>query len=257
MYDEKFLLHSLQRRMLETHCISLDDYFKIVEKNIDAAKNFENSLHINFSEFFRNPISFIVLAKIVLPIIIQKKIDFKQKEIRIWSAACAAGQEPYSLAMLLEDCKNGDIEKFNYRIFATDIHESLLKEAIKGKYSTSSLNNITLKRLEKWFIKHGDSYSIQPELKKNIDFSVFDLFNKQTNSPSASIFGDFDLVVCANLLFYYKPKYRKIILEKITNSLADGAYLLTGEAEREILMNDNYYEIFPQSAIFQLRKFKK
>jgi len=257
MYDEKFLLHSLQRRMLETHCISLEDYFKLLEKNYDEANHFINSLNINFSEFFRNPLTFAVLAKIILPALFQKKINSNRKEIRIWSAACAAGQEAYSLAILLEDCKNGDFEKFNYRIFATDISETLLNEASKGKYSTSSLNNITLKRLEKWFIKHGDSYSILPELKKNIDFSVFDLFNKQTNSPSASIFGDFDLVVCANLLFYYKPKYRKIILNKITNSLSDGAYLMTGEAEREILMNDNYYEIFPQSAIFQLRKFKK
>ena len=257
MYDEKFLLHSFQRRMQETYCFSLEEYLKIIEKNIDEANKFIKSLNINFSEFFRNPLTFAVLERIVFPALIQKKRNANRKEIRIWSAACAEGQEAYSLAIMLEELINGDIDKISYRIFATDIHKQLLTEAINGKYYNSSLNKITLSRVDKWFIKRGDSYIIQPELKKYIAFSVFDLFNKQANSPSASIFGDFDLVVCANLFFYYKPEYRKIILEKITNTLSDGAYIMTGEAEREILMNDNLIEIFPQSAIFQLRKLNK
>jgi chemotaxis protein methyltransferase CheR len=114
--------------------------------------------------------------------------------------------------MLLEECKNGDKEKFSYRIFATDQCEKQLKEAQNGKYSLDDLDQVSMKRVRKWFTKKSDSYYVKPALKMNIYFSQFDLFDESLNSPSASIFGDFDLVICANLLFYYKPEYRETIL---------------------------------------------
>ena len=95
--------------------------------------------------------------------------------------------------------------------------------------------------------------SLRTEISvKDIDFSVFDLFSEQLSSPPASIFGDFNLVICANLLFYYKHEFRKIILEKVGSCLAKGGYLVTGETERDILLRYNYHEIFPQSAIFSI-----
>ena len=90
-----------------------------------------------------------------------------------------------------------------------------------------------MKRAKQWFRKHYETYSVVKKLKKNIDFSVFDLFDDHLSCPPESIFGDFDIVFCANLLFYYKPEFRKIILEKTCNSLAKGGYLITGESERE------------------------
>jgi chemotaxis methyl-accepting protein methylase len=107
-----------------------------------------------------------------------------------------------------------------------------------------------LKRVNQWFTKKSDTYSVKQELKKNIDFSVFDLFSGQFSSPPASIFGEFDIVVCANLLFYYKDEFRQAILEKTGNCMATGGYLVTGETERQILTDHNYTETFPQSAIF-------
>jgi chemotaxis protein methyltransferase CheR len=88
-------------------------------------------------------------------------------------------------------------------------------------------------------------------LKNNIDFSVFDLLSGQFSCPPASIFGEFDIVVCANMLFYYKNKYRQAILEKTGNCMANAGYLVTGETERQILIDHNYSEAFPQSAIFR------
>ena len=91
---------------------------------------------------------------------------------------------------------------------------------------------------------------VRPELKRHIDFSTFDLFCDTLSCPPASIFGDFDLVVCANLLFYYKDDCRKAILAKTGNCLADGGYLISGETERDIVMRSDYREIYPQAAIF-------
>ncbi len=250
-YDEQFLRTTLQKRFQEIQCANTDDYLEVIKHNTEEVSFFLKSLQIGYSEFFRNSLTFAVLEKIILPSLIQKKKVSKRKEIRIWSAACSVGQESYSLAMVMEELKNGDAEKFSYRIFATDQNEALVNEARKGNYSEKALNNLSLKRVNQWFTKRGDSYTVKQELKNNIDFSVFDLFSGQFSCPPASIFGDFDIVVCANLLFYYKDEFRQAILEKTGNCMANGGYLVSGETERQILTDHNYAEAFPQSAIFR------
>ncbi|MDD4991425.1 MAG: protein-glutamate O-methyltransferase CheR [Paludibacter sp.] len=250
-FDETFLLKSLQKRMDETQCSVKEDYYRLLEQNGEESDEFLNSLQISYSEFFRNPLTFSVLEKIVLPSLAIKKGTVKRHEIRIWSAACSGGQESYSLSMLLNEFNAGKAISQDFRIFATDISESHLGVARKGQYPRTALNMITLKRLNEWFSKKGDMYSVKSQLKENIDFSVFDLLNPDFSCPPASIFGDFDIVFCANLLFYFKPEFRTKILNKISHCMADGGYLITGETEREILMQNNYQEIFPQSAIFR------
>lgn len=251
MYDETFVQKSLVKRIHETGCESYEAYEKLISVNTPELTCFIESLHNSYSEFFRNPLTFSVMEQIILPSLIHTKKSDKPKEIRIWSAACAAGQEAYSLAMLLEEMKNGDTLKFSYRLFATDQSEVQVKKSQKGQYAAEELNNVSLKRVKQWFGKQGQSYSINQELKQSIDFSVFDLFSRQHSSPPASIFGDFDLLFCANLLFYYKKEYREVILKKIDHCLAKGGFLITGETEREILISYGYREVISQSAIFQ------
>jgi len=248
-YDDIFLNKSIKKRFTETNCDSVEKYYSFLEQNIEERESFVDSLQISYSEFFRNSLTFAVLEHIVLPALIHKK---NNKEIRIWSSACALGQEAYSLAMLLEEYSCNGQNKINYRIFATDQSGYQINKAKRGVYSADSLKRLSLKMAEKWFAKQGDTYVVKEELKQSIDFSVFDLFNKKLICPPASIFGDFDLVFCANLLFYYKDEYRDIILEKTGKSLAKGGYLITGETERDILTSHNYIEAFPKSAIFRL-----
>jgi chemotaxis methyl-accepting protein methylase len=206
---------------------------------------------VSYSEFFRNPLTFSVLERIVLPLLISTKQKKSRKEIRIWSAACAAGQEVYSLAMLLEETKLNTVQKINYRIFATDISESQIQIARDGCYNIEAFNLLIPKRISKWFSSQGENYFVDPVLKNWIEFSVFDQLNEKLSCPVTSIFGDFDIVFCSNLLFYYKPKFQKKILEKLSGSLTTDGYLITGETEREILFQLNYNEVYPHSAIFQ------
>lgn len=249
MYEDSFLKKTLQKRIIASTCNSLEDYCTLLKQSSIEGNLLITSLQNNYSEFFRNVLTFAVLERIVLPSFLLRK----KKEIRVWSAASAQGQEAYSIAMLLEELKSGDHEKFKYRIFATDKCDAQINLGRIGKYPSSALNNISFKRAEKWFTKQNDVFTIKPELKENIDFSVFDLLDKNTSSPSASIFGDFDIILCANLLFYFNPKNQKQIVHKISKSISDGGYLITGEAEREILLNLDFKEIFPQSGIFQGR----
>ena len=250
-YNVSFLNKSVQKRITETHCNSAEEYTSFLQKNDAEAMILIDSLQISYSEFFRNPVTFAVLERIILPLLILKKKNTRHKEIRIWSAACAAGQESYSLAILLDELIPNNSNKLNYRIFATDQNEEQINEAQKGMYSATELYNLSFKRLRQWFSIQGDTYSVKPDLKKNIDFSTFDLFSKKPVFPPTSIFGDFDIVMCANLLFYYKSKYQKEILEKATCCLANGGYIIVGEAERDILIKLHYKEVFPQSGIFQ------
>lgn len=249
MFDEAFLNKTILQRIDLTGCLDITDYSRIVAGNKKEAELVMGLLQVSYSEFFRNPLTFSVLESIVLPEILFRKRNNISKEIRLWSAACAGGHEPYSLAMLLEDLV-GRNEKISYRIFGTDQDENQISFARKGEYSKESVGNIRQKQLERWFVKSGNSYSVIPELKKHIKFSVFDLLSKH-NSPPESIYGDFDLVLCANVLFYYKPAYQKIIVDKLRDSLANDGLLITGETEREILTAYKFKEAFPQSAIFR------
>ncbi len=250
-YEDAFLKKTLQNRIAASKCESIEEYCTLLKQSCTESNLLIASLQNNYSEFFRNALTFAVLEHIVLPSLMQKK---KNKEIRIWSAACAQGQEVYSMAMLLEELRNGDKAKFKYRIFATDKCDKQINKAGIGKYQSSALNNINFRRAEKWFTQHRDTYTIKPQLKAYIDFSVFDLLDKNSGSPSASIFGDFDIAFCANLLFYFKPKNQKQIVNKISKTISDGGYLITGEAEREILLNLDFKEVFPQSGIFQKKR---
>jgi chemotaxis methyl-accepting protein methylase len=236
--------------MEETSCSTLDEYFILLGKAPDEASRLIESFQISYSEFFRNPLTFSVLERIVLPSLVQKRKQKDTGEVRIWSSACAAGQEPYSLAILMEDVQERRREKQNYRIFATDQNQPQVDEAQQGKYQVADMGNVTLKRASTWFDKHGNTYWVKQELKNNIDFSVFDLFDEKYSCPPASIFGDFDLVVCANLLFYYKNEERGKILEKVSRSLNKDGFLITGETEREILIRYGYKEVFAQSGVF-------
>ncbi|MDD2284011.1 MAG: hypothetical protein PHQ11_01230 [Paludibacter sp.] len=250
-YDETFLINSAKRRCAATGCSSFEDYLELLEDSELERMTFYDSLQIGYSSFFRNPLTFYTLEKIVLPELIAETKNNQSKDLRIWSAACAAGQEAYSIAMLIEEQKVCNDSKCNCLIFGTDKDEEQVKLALKGQYARHALDNISLYQLDKWFVKYNNTYHIKQELKEKISFSVFDLFNKQYCCPPASIFGHFDIIFCVNLLFYYKEKFRKIILDKIEAVMTEKGFLITGETERDILMKHHFKEIYPQSAIFR------
>jgi chemotaxis methyl-accepting protein methylase len=249
-YDRFFLEKSVANRISESNSASAVEYCKLLKENSIEGMAFIDSLRINYTTFFRNPLTFAVLGQVILPSLILNKS--RRRDFRIWSAACSTGQEAYSLAIILEELKKESRADLRYIIFATDHCESLVDRAAAGKYPYMTICNLSLKQVKQWFIKHGDHYTVKPELKGNIDFSVVDLLDMQLSSPPASIYGDFDLIFCSNILYYYSPEFRKIILQKITGCLADGGLIITSEAERGILLQSGYYEVYPYSGIFRV-----
>ncbi len=254
-YDESFLAKSIGKRLTATGTRTFAAYGEYLSENSTEAKALFDSLSISYSEFFRNPLTFALLEQLFLPGLFEEKKKNGHSEIRIWSAGCAAGQEAYSIAMLMDELTALNGNTVAYRIFATDVSEPDLLLAKKGVFNSSAVQNVRLKHIRKYLTQAGETYSVNPALRERIDFSVYNLLDKRSSCPPTSIYGEFDLTVCSNLLFYYRPEIRQFILNKVHLCLSPNGYLVTGEAEREIVAKtDGYRAALPPAAVFQRGK---
>ena len=250
IYDEAFLVKSLERRITGTD-ISPLDYPSYLQANGHEADGLIASFQITYSQFFRNSLTFAVLEQLVLPHLLSQKPA--NGEIRVWSAGCSTGQEAYSIGILLEELIQASSKPMRFRIFATDLSRDVLDTAGTGIYDEESVANIRMKYLKNYFVKQGDSYAVDPGLKEKINFSEYDLLDSHSSNPPDSIFGDFDIIFCCNLLFYYRADVRRAIVKKLKRSLAEGGYLVTGEAESILMGKDEELKMLSSGApIFQI-----
>ena len=147
---------------------------------------------------------------------------------------CRCGQEVYSAAIYLDEAIKDDKRNIRYRIFATDIDDLSLKKARAGVYDKKDVQNIQLKYLSDYFEQDREAYIINSELKKHIDFSYYHMLSRASMNPPESIYGDFDIVFCCNLLLYYTPENRLFIIDKLVRSLSPKGFLIFGRAEKGI-----------------------
>ncbi len=249
-YDEAFLGQAISKRLAASGIATLAAYGEHLAKSASEAEAFFGSLHVNHSEFFRNPLSFAVLEQLIFPGLVEAKK--KSGDIRIWSAGCAGGQEAWSIAMLLDEISQAQTQPLSYRIFATDLDETNLSLARAGIYSEEALGKVRLQHMSKYLFRQGDSFAIAPRLRAHVDFSPYDLLDGSSSSPSASIYGGFDLILCCNLLFYYRPEGRRRILDKFSRALAPGGYFVTGEVERTTVSgHKGFRALLPPAAVFR------
>jgi len=251
-YDESFLIKSFSRRQSATGCNTTDAYLHHLSAEPTEAAVFYRSLTIPYSEFFRNPLTFGLLEKMLLPDLITNKKSSGQGELRIWSAGCATGQEPWSIAILLEELNSAREQPLRYRIFATDSSTTQLDLARSGSYNITALGNVRQRQLSRFFSRQGNSYTIADSLKEKVRFFNYNLLDPVSSSPAESIFADFDLIVCCNVLIYYRSAMQRIIINKLQRDLTATGYLVTGEAERKIVANvSGLKPIMPTTNIFQ------
>lgn len=250
IYDEAFLVKTLRRRMAAI-AINQSDYVLYLQKNRDEAESLVASFQISYSQFFRNGLTFAVLEQLVLPQLLSHKPE--NGEIRVWSAGCSTGQEAYSIAILLEELLISSSKPMRFRIFATDLSSEALDTARTGVYDEDSLSNVRMKYIKRYFSKMGAAYQVVPGLTEKIVFSQYDLLDAHSTNPPDSIYGDFDMIFCCNLLFYYQTPVRRSIVKKLKRSLAEGGFLITGEAESLFMGNDQNLKMLSASApVFQI-----
>ena len=194
-----------------------DNFVKELKINKDMFEAFVNYLTINVSEFYRNPEQWKVLDKDVFPALIKKF----GKNLKIWSAACSTGDEPYSLVMALSE----HLPLNNIRIIATDIDKQVIAKAKVGLYNAKSIASVPDKFKKKYFTQVGSSYKISDEIKSRVEF-------KESNLLKDAYPTGCHLIVCRNVLIYFTEEAKDEVFRKFNKSLAKDGVLFIGSTEQ-------------------------
>lgn len=255
-FDPVFLARTLERRLQAIGCVSAENYLaEHLEADRLEAEAFYRSLRVGYSAFFRNPLTFALLETQVLPALAEKARKSGRSGLRVWSAGCSTGQEAWSVAMLLDEMAASPERLPTWRIFGTDFCEPDLALARAGVYAAAELGNVRLRHLDTCFTRQGEGFAVAANLRERVEFTVYDLLDTANSCPPTSIFGDFDLVLCCNVLFYYRPAQQRRILDTLLGCLAPGGYLVTGETELRIAKSvANLCEATSPAPVFQKRR---
>jgi chemotaxis protein methyltransferase CheR len=220
-YNDSYLKRRLSSRMRRTGADDYDEYYDILEDNDAEAQALLNTLSINVTGFFRNPDVWEGIRGVL------RDLSAANETVYVWSAACADGREPYSLAMLALDDPRVDADKFHF--YGTDINDESLRKAQRGEYSSSRTVDIEdqlshLSNFHAYVERSERTFRMRPEVRRKVTFAKHDLINGEPKSG-------FDLVVCRNLFIYIDNEYKQPILETISASLKQGGILVIGKAE--------------------------
>lgn len=230
LYKERQMKRRMESLMHRHGCKDFGDYVRRIERDEKAYNEFVDYLTINVSEFFRNAGQWQVLEQEVLPGL-AAAARAAGRPIRIWSAACSTGEEPYSLAMLLSSCMPGS----RYRILASDIDAAALEKAKAGAYGHKSLKGLPEGLRERFFKMDGDIWRIGEEVRAAIRFERLDLLKDRFPV-------DLDLIVCRNVLIYLTEEAKDGLYRKFNQSLREGGILFVGSTEQIIRARDYGFE---------------
>jgi len=251
VYSDSFLFNTISQRMRINSSNSIADYLIFISNAPTEIEILLKAVNISYSIFFRNIFDFSILERFVFPKLFQSKENENSTTVRIWSVACAEGQEPYSFSILIEDLINQQFKNHSAMIIATDISEKVLIKARQGEYTHNSVQNMRLSHIDNYFTKKGNTYILADNIKSRVEFSQYDVLDNETFSPPCGIFGSYDMVSCANLLIYYKPEIQNLILKKIYGALNKGGYLMVDESEKSIVQSFKGFQLLlPMGNVF-------
>ena len=186
-----------------------------LEKNEALLQETLDRMTINVSEFYRNYKRWEVLEKTILPLL------KPAKTLKVWSAACSTGEEPYTLSMILSRQKG----LTDYQIIATDIDDKVLQKAKEGVYQERSLQEVPKEMKELYFTQDGNRFKVKDEIRKNIRFQKHNLLADPYEK-------DFDIIVCRNVLIYFTEEAKEKIYHKFSGSLKNKGVLFVGSTEQ-------------------------
>jgi chemotaxis protein methyltransferase CheR len=202
---------------------------RLAEQPAEQAALLE-ALTIHVSQFFRNPTTFVVLEEQILPELLRARPP--GRELRIWSAGCASGEEPYSLALLCDElCRSPE----QVSIYATDISTEILKKARQALYEPHRVAEVPDVILQRYFTPEAGNYRLNEELRKRVHFFRNDILNDRP-------FHRVDLILCRNLLIYFSPPQQDYILRTFAAALVAGGYLVLGRSETMISETRDLFE---------------
>lgn len=218
----------LQKVLREKNLKSFADYYKFIVNDTtgEALSELVDKISTNHTFFGREYEHFDYFYKVVLPELTQKKLKKNERDLRIWSAGCSTGEEPYTLVILMKEYFGNDYNKWDAGVLATDISTVALSKAIAGVYDKNRLHNFDTKLREKYFINKNDTYIIKDEIKREVTFKRFNLMNDIFPFKKP-----FDVIFCRNVMIYFDTETRIKLVNKFYNILDNGGYLFIGHSE--------------------------
>ena len=230
-YRRAMLLRRLNVRMNAVSCPAPETYLNRLRTEPTECDRLIDAIAINVSEFFRNPATWAFLGEVVLPDMLDRKAAEGHRELRIWCAGCASGEEAYSIAILIVEALEEGISDWAVHIFATDIDQHALRIAEQGAFDRSQIRNVQVGALDRHFVPARDRFEIRPSIRSMVSFDCDDLVSPARQAPAGSVFGTFDLVLCRNVLIYFSVPLQTRVLAKLRESLAVGGVLVLGHSE--------------------------
>ncbi|WP_425415357.1 CheR family methyltransferase [Paenibacillus glacialis] len=216
---------------------SFDLFFKAMMQNKNLFNEFLDRMTINVSEFWRNPNRWEVLRDSIVP----ELLRHNKGRLKVWSAACSTGEEPYTLAMILAD--KGILS--NTTLMATDIDSGALEKAQQGQYLERSLKDVPKDVAARHFTSEGMHYNINDSLKKAVQF-------KKQNLLLDTFDASCDLIVCRNVMIYFTEEAKNTLYRKFANSLRPGGYLFVGSTEQ--IFSPGQYDLESTETFFYRKK---
>ncbi len=221
-----FLASRVRHRLHARGLRSPYQYYRLLSDGPDRDAellHFLDLLTINETSFFRNAPQFELLRARVLPEVLDRKVRTRGTSLRIWSAGCSTGQEPYSLAMAVRE-QNPLARGIAPKIFASDISLSALEFAQRGFYPEAKAQGVPPEHLARHFARQDGGYGVRDELKRLI---VFDYHNLKHDNGLA----DLDIIFCRNVMIYFDEAEQRRLVDKLHGALAPEGYLFLGHAE--------------------------
>jgi chemotaxis protein methyltransferase CheR len=235
-------LHLLQdrciRRMKELGVASLQEYTARLTSNADRQAELVallNEIAIGETSFFRNQPQLDALQRIVIPNILRAKASLPLHRLRIWSAGCSTGEEPYTLRLLtLEEA--GQLNGWGVEILATDLNDRSLVQAQQGIYSNYSTRNLNPALRNKYFTAQEDKYQANALTRSNVTFSRLNL----TDDSRMTFMKSMDIIFCCNVLIYFDLASKRRVIQHFYNNLLPHGYLFLGHSESLYGVSDDF-----------------
>lgn len=227
--SKKYLLENrLSPRLVELGCTSYHDYLLLLKYDSNNEfQHFTSAITINETSFLRNMPQLRVFVDEVLPRVVKQAQDRAVRKVRLWSAGCSSGEEPYSLALLIAEKHPRLFNQKAVEIVATDIDEEILAKAREGVYSEFSLRNLSPIQKNNHFTREGRYFRITPKIKSIVRFTRLNLHD----SARMRLMHDVDIIFFRNVMIYFGTEARKQILANMYDSLNPGGYLFLGHSE--------------------------
>lgn len=226
----------LAKRLRQLGLNGFEEYCALLkEESTEELTNFVNAITTNLTSFFRENHHFEFLKETVFPQLLEK--NQQKKRLRIWSAGCSTGEEPYSIAMTVKEALAGHIG-WDAKILATDLDSNVLSTAQAGVYESRRAEGIPKVRLNRWFLKgkrmNTSNIRVSDAIREMITFKQLNLMNQWPMK------GPFDVIFCRNVVIYFDKPTQKTLFDRYADILAEDGHLLIGHSESLFKVTDRF-----------------